>query len=51
VAAQPFTGTQWWLAIPLGAVERGMLFTEVLAVASLAFVRTAQPARQLATVQ
>jgi hypothetical membrane protein len=45
VAAQPFTGTRWWLAIPLGAVERGMLFTEVMAVASLAFVRTAQPAR------
>jgi hypothetical membrane protein len=47
VAAQPFTGIRWWLAIPLGAVERGMLFTEVLAVTSLAFVRTAQPARRV----
>jgi hypothetical protein len=47
VAMQPVTGTRWWLAIPLGAVERGMLFTEVLAVASMALVRVPQPARQV----
>ncbi|MET0136132.1 MAG: DUF998 domain-containing protein [Kibdelosporangium sp.] len=39
VLLQPFTGVRWWVAIPLGAVERGLLFTEVAAVASLAFVR------------
>jgi uncharacterized protein DUF998 len=39
VVMQPFTGIRWWLAIPLGLVERGMLFTEVLAVTSLALVR------------
>jgi hypothetical protein len=45
VAMQPFTGTRWWLAIPLGLVERGMLFTEVLAVTSLVLARVTQPAR------
>jgi hypothetical membrane protein len=49
VMMQPFTGTRWWLAIPLGAVERGMLFTEVLAVAALALVRTPRPARLVST--
>jgi len=39
VLMQPVTGTRWWLAIPLGMVERGMLFTEVLAVAAMALVR------------
>jgi hypothetical protein len=39
VLMQPVTGTRWWLAIPLGVVERGMLFTEVLAVAAMALVR------------
>jgi hypothetical protein len=38
VALQPVTGIHWWLAIPLGAVQRGMLVTEVLAVASMALV-------------
>jgi hypothetical protein len=39
VLMQPVTGTRWWLAIPLGVVERGMLFTEVLAVVAMALVR------------
>jgi hypothetical protein len=39
VLTQPVTGTRWWLAIPLGVVERGMLITEVLAVAAMALVR------------
>ncbi|MET0237867.1 MAG: DUF998 domain-containing protein [Kibdelosporangium sp.] len=38
VVLQPFTGTRWWVAIPLGLVERGMLVTEVAAVATLAVV-------------
>jgi hypothetical membrane protein len=44
VILQPFTGVRWWVAIPLGAVERGLLITEVAAVAALALVRTAVPA-------
>jgi hypothetical protein len=47
VIMQPFTGTNWWLAIPLGAVERGMLLTEVMAVASMALVRVPERARQI----
>ncbi|TCO55168.1 DUF998 domain-containing protein [Actinocrispum wychmicini] len=46
VAAQPFTGIRWWLAIPLGVVERGMLLTEVLAVGSLVLVDRRSTARQ-----
>ncbi|CAM3712133.1 DUF998 domain-containing protein [Kibdelosporangium persicum] len=38
VVLQPFTGVRWWVAIPLGAVERGLLITEVAAVAALACV-------------
>jgi len=45
VLMQPVTGTRWWLAIPLGAVERGMLLTEVLAVAALALTPVRQPLR------
>ncbi|ONI91502.1 hypothetical protein ALI144C_01055 [Actinosynnema sp. ALI-1.44] len=41
VVLQPFTGVYWWIAIPLGAVERGLLITEVAAVAALALIRTA----------
>ncbi|ALG11159.1 DUF998 domain-containing protein [Kibdelosporangium phytohabitans] len=41
VLLQPFTGVNWWIAIPLGAVELGLLMTEVAAVAALAVVRTA----------
>jgi hypothetical protein len=44
VILQPFTGTRWWVAIPLGAVERGMLLTEVAAVASLAVLGLARKA-------
>jgi hypothetical membrane protein len=44
VALQPVTGVHWWVAIPLGAVQRGMLLTEVLAVVALALVRTGPPA-------
>lgn len=44
VVLQPFTGVRWWIAIPLGAVERALLITEVAAVASLALVRAAVPA-------
>lgn len=36
VMLQPFTGVRWWVAIPLGAVERGLLITEVAALAALA---------------
>jgi hypothetical protein len=43
VALQPVTGVRWWLAIPLGAVERGLLLTEVAAVAALALVRLSAP--------
>jgi hypothetical protein len=42
VVLQPFTGTRWWVAIPLGAVERGLLLTEVAAVASLAVLGLAR---------
>ncbi|MFC0106673.1 DUF998 domain-containing protein [Kibdelosporangium aridum] len=38
VMLQPVTGVRWWVAIPLGAVERGLLVTEVAAVAALACV-------------
>nr|WP_042198735.1 DUF998 domain-containing protein [Kibdelosporangium sp. MJ126-NF4]CEL23520.1 hypothetical protein [Kibdelosporangium sp. MJ126-NF4]CTQ89134.1 hypothetical protein [Kibdelosporangium sp. MJ126-NF4] len=41
VVLQPVTGVNWWMAIPLGAVERGLLITEVAAVATLALVKTA----------
>jgi hypothetical protein len=44
VVLQPFTGTRWWVAIPLGAVERGLLLTEVAAVASLAVLGLARKA-------
>lgn len=44
VVLQPFTGVRWWIAIPLGAVERGLLVTEVAAVAALALVRKTVPA-------
>jgi hypothetical protein len=42
VMLQPLTGTRWWVAIPLGAVERGMLLTEVAAVASLSLLGLAR---------
>lgn len=33
--AEPFTGVRWWRAIPLGAVERVLVLTEVAGVLSL----------------
>lgn len=50
VVLQPFTGTRWWVAIPLGAVERGLLLTEVAAVASLAVLGLAGKALPSAPV-
>jgi hypothetical membrane protein len=35
VALQPITGVRWWLAIPLGAVERGLGTAEVATVFTL----------------
>lgn len=35
-AAQPWTGVPWWRAIPLGAVERVLTFSEVVVVLVLA---------------
>jgi hypothetical protein len=35
--AQPWTGVAWWRAIPLGAVERVLTISEVVAVLSLAW--------------
>jgi hypothetical protein len=37
VALQPVTGVPWWVAIPLGAVERLLALSEVTAVLWLAW--------------
>jgi uncharacterized protein DUF998 len=36
IVAQPWTGVRWWRAIPLGAVERLLLFSEICVVLGLA---------------
>lgn len=50
MALSPHSSTPWWQAIPLGLVERGLLLSEVLAVAFLAvWVLSATRRRRPAT--
>jgi hypothetical protein len=37
ILTEPWTGVRWWRAIPLGAVERALAFSEVATVLALAW--------------
>jgi hypothetical protein len=46
VALQPITGVDWWVAIPLGAVERLLTLSEVAVVLCLAWWAAAAGRRE-----